>query len=442
MRVAIAGAGLAGMAAAWMLAEQGIAVDLYEARQFPGGRAASYAMPDGEGQVYLDNSQHILLRCCPNLLDFLARLDVVHLVEFHKQFTFLEPGGRASTLCAGRLPAPLHFAGAFAGLRFLSIRDKAAIARGMMAVRRALRRGLLLDSITMGEWLRAQGQSENAIRRFWEPVLVSAVNETIDVISAWQGIRLIHMGFLAGKRNYEMGVPTVPLGELYSPERFASKPGLTFHPGSVVNGFCEQGNCLTGLVVKGQPVVADAYISALPFERLGSLFPALDTGMRLTGHSPIAGIHLRFDQPVTQLPHAALLDRTMQWFFAKDGGKCLSLVVSASRKLEMMRKQEIVDLAVRELAEFLPAVLRANLTGAWVIRETKATFVASPGLERRRPGPRTRFRNFFLAGEWTNTGWPSTMEGAVLSGYRAAEAVCRLAGKPAQFEVEPGRARI
>ncbi len=437
MKVAIAGGGLSGLSAAWVLAEAGFTVDLFEARPFPGGRAASYDMPDGAGHIRLDNSQHILMRCCDNLLDFFRRVGIEHLVEYHSQFTFLEPGGRASTMAAGRLPAPLHFAGAFAGLRFLTAADKLSIARGMLAVQRAVLRGPLLDTITMGEWLRGHGQTDNALRRFWEPVLVSAVNETLDVISAWQGIRLMHLGFLAGERNYEMGIPTVLLGDLYAAERFAGKPGLRLHLGSAVTGFREDGGILAGFDVDGQAVGADAYVSALPFERLESLFPALDTGMRQARHSPIAGIHLRFSKPVTSLPHAALLDRTIQWFFAKEGGALLSLVVSASRSLETMRKQEIVDLAIKELSEFLPDVQTATLTGAWVTRETKATFVASPGFEARRPGPRTRLRNFFLAGEWTNTGWPSTMEGAVISGYRAAEAICAHHAVPVRFVVNP-----
>ena len=442
MNVAIAGGGLAGLATGLVLAEQGVQVDLDEARRIPGGRAASYALPGVHGNIeHFDNSQHILMRCCTNLLDLLQRLGVEHLVDFSASFTFLEPGGRQSSLSAGVLPAPLHFAGSFARARFLSWADKLAISRGMLAVWREFGRGPLLDRITMAEWLRRHGQTPNALRTFWEPVLVSAVNETLDVISAWQGVRLIYLGFLAGKRNYEMGVPRVLLGELFATEHWARNPRLRLHLGSPVGRFVEEEGKLRGFEVGGVLVEADAIVSALPFARLHSLWPQLDTGMRGTKPSPIAGIHLRFDESVTSLPHAALLHRTIQWVFAKEEGRLLSLVVSASRHLESMRKEEIVALAVEELAEFLPAVKAATLVGAWVIRETQATFVASPGLEARRPGPRTRFPNFYLAGEWTNTGWPSTMEGAVISGYRAAEAICEEWGMPRSFVVDTNTPR-
>lgn len=438
MKVAIAGAGLAGLAAAWILAEEGHEVDVYEARRITGGRATSYEVPaceraDGSAATErIDNSQHILMRCCTNLLDLLHRIGADHLIEFHDSFTFIEPGGRRSTLKAGPLPAPLHFAGAFLGLKFLSLADKISIARGMAAIRRDLRRGPELDTITMADWLRRHRQTEAALRYFWEPVLLSAINERLDVISAWQGVAVIHLGFVAGKRNYEMGVPTVLLGDLYAPRRF-QHPRLRIHLGEPVSGFETQGSALIGLRVRDRLVPADAVISALPYERLAPLFPDLGLNIQPFAHSPIAGIHLRFDRPVTTLPHAALLDRNIQWFFSKENGAALSLVISASRSLEKMRREEIIGRALQELAEFEPRVSEARLLGGHVIRETRATFVASPGFEAQRPAAQTRFRNFFLAGEWTRTGWPSTMEGAVISGYRAAEALSEFAGTPRKF---------
>lgn len=434
MKIAIAGAGLAGLAAAWALAEEGHEVEVFEARQMLGGRAASYevraapaAGPAGEPER-VDNSQHILMRCCVNLLDLLERIGQSHLVQFHDRFHFIEPGGRRSTLRPGALPSPLHFAGSFLALRFLSVGDKFAIARGMAAVRSEWRRGRELDAISMADWLRAHGQSEQAARRFWEPILISAVNARLDEISAWHGVGVLYLGFASGKRDYEMGIPTVLLGDLFDPEIWERHPRIRIHRGAAVEAFETENGAVKGLRANGELVAAGAFVSALPYERLTPLFPEL--GLRIDGfrHSPIAGIHLRFDRPVTDLPHAALLDRALHWYFAKDEGRALSLVVSAAHSLAAMKREEIVALAIAELTEFEPRVREAKLLSAHVIRETRATFVASPGFEAQRPGARTVYPNFFLAGEWTDTGWPSTMEGAVISGYRAAEGILGMSG--------------
>ncbi len=451
MKIAIAGAGLAGLAAAWVLAEEGHDVDVFEARRMLGGRAASYEVRtppaaeagDAPGQAppeRVDNSQHILMRCCTNLLDFLERTGKSHLVRFYDHFHFIEPGGRRGTLKPGRLPAPLHFAGSFLGLRFLSARDKIAIARGMEAVRREWARGRELDAVTMAEWLRAHGQSDQAVRRFWEPILISAMNERLETISAWHGVGVLYLGFANGRHDYEMGVPTVLLGDLFDGDVWEKHPRIRIHRGAAVEAFETDGGLMTAFRASGQRVAADAFVSALPYERLSPLFPEL--GLRIDGfrHSPIAGIHLRFDRPVTDLPHAALLDRTLHWYFSRDGGRALSLVVSAAHSLALMKREDIVALAVAELGEFEPRVREATLLSAHVIRETRATFVASPGFESQRPGARTVYSNFFLAGEWTNTGWPSTMEGAVISGYRAAEGI--LSGKGVGREFVRGRAPL
>lgn len=421
MRAAILGGGLAGLAAAASLSGRGFEIDLYEARAFLGGRATSYPLPAGE---HIDNCQHILLRCCTSLLDFYARVGVAERIQFHKEFFFIEPGGRTSVMKAGMLPAPAHFAGSFAGLKFLSLSDKIAIGRAMLAIKAERLSRTDLDSITMMDWLREKRQPARAIERFWRQVLVSAVNEELDRMAAAHGFQVFWLGFLAGSDTYEMGVPLVPLGELYSAA--GRIPGVTLHMRAPVERIEWGPSDVEGIVAGGERRTADVYVSALPFERLAPLAPWLaDTFSHFT-HSPITGVHLWFDRPVTVLPHGTLLDRTIQWFYNKDGGRYLMLVVSASRSLTEMPRQEVIDLAVKELAEFLPAVREARLEKAHVVKEVRATFSASPGLEAHRPGNATRYRNFFLAGDWTKTGWPATMEGAVRSGYLAADAVVQM----------------
>jgi uncharacterized protein with NAD-binding domain and iron-sulfur cluster len=174
-------------------------------------------------------------------------------------------------------------------------------------------------------------------------------------------------------------------------------------------------------------------VLAVPFERVAALAPGLDLDVADFDHVPITGIHLWFDRSITQLPHATLLDRTIQWLYNKGDGKYLQIVVSASRSLTKMSREDVIALALKELAEFFPVVKDAKLERAHVVKEMRATFSAKVGLEARRPVSGTSISNLFLAGDWTRSGWPSTMEGAVRSGYMAAEAVLESVGEPRRF---------
>jgi zeta-carotene desaturase len=381
----------------------------------------------------IDNCQHVLLRCCVNLLDLYRRLGVQDKIRFHREFHFIEPGGRISTLRRGRLPAPAHFFGSFLGLKFLGATDKIAIARAVSAIPRERRTRTDLDRISMLDWLREKRQTEPAIERYWRQVLVSAVNEELGRMAAAHGFQVLWLGMIARADSYEMGIPNVPLRELYDEHSLARAGAIRIAHRSAVTGIETDGACVSSMRTADSPVKADFYISAIPFERLQPLLPELGVEWSVFEHSPITGIHLWFDRAVTSLPHATLLDRTIQWMFNKSEGRYIQAVVSASRSLLEMPRNQIIDLAVRELAEFFPIVREARLEKAQVIKEVRATFSARPGLEALRPTARTHLRNFFLAGDWTRSGWPATMEGAVRSGYIAAEAVAEAAGKPARF---------
>lgn len=415
--VIIAGGGLAGLSAAAALGSAGYAVTLLEARPFLGGRAASYEIGGGET---IDNCQHVLLRCCVNLLDFYRRLDVENEIVFHREFTFIEPGGRRSVLGAGWLPRPAHLAGSFLGLRFLTLAEKLAVMRGLQAISRQYGRRGDLDRITMLDWLRTQGQPPRAIERFWRQVLVSAVNEELDRMAASYGLQVFQLGFLARRDSYEMGVPAVPLARLYRRENWDRIGNVAIHTRTPVERFVVEHGAVRAVIAAGQELVADHYICALPFERLPAELGVDTSGLE---HSPITGIHLWFDRPITDLPHATLLDRTIQWMFNKDRGRAVQLVVSASRSLVQTPRAEVIALALRELAEFFPEVRAARLEKAHVVKELRATFSARPGVEALRPPARTALGNLYLAGDWTQSGWPATMEGAVRSGYLAAGAI-------------------
>src|ERR1035441_4528924 len=301
-------------------------------------------------------------------------------------------------------------------MRCLNRADKFGIARALVAIRREHARRTDLDRISMLDWLLEKRQTPRAIDRFWRQILVSAVNEDLDRMAAVHGFQVFWLGFLARADSYEMGIPTVPLGQLYGAGAWQRLPNVRLHlraPVERIDG--------SGFLVAGERRAADHYICALPFERMdavGLAAPALE-------HSPITGVHLWFDREVTTLPHATLLGRTMQWMFNKDRGRYLQLVVSASRDLTPLSRQEIIEIAVGHLRLFLPRVRDANLVKAHVVKEQRATFSAAPETESLRPGTESSIPNVYLAGDWTRSGWPATMEGAVRSGYMAAEAVAK-----------------
>lgn len=424
--VLVVGGGLAGLATAAALGGAGYSVELFEARPYLGGRATSYPHISSDGTTeIIDNCQHVLMRCCVNLLDLYDRLGVGDRIEFHREFYFLEPGGRVSKLHAGKLPAPLHFSTSFARMRCFSWADKLSLARALRALRSERRWRRDLDQISMADWLAEKRQTPRAIERFWKQVLVSAINEDLDKMAAAHGFQVFWLGFLADSASYEMGVPAVSLGELYGEDAWRKFETVHFHLRCPVERIGPEG-----VVAAGRLHSADYYVNCLPFERASVMEGFAPPAME---HSPITGIHLWFDRAVTQLPHAVLLDRTIQWMFDKGEGKYLQVVVSASRSLIEMGRAEVIQLALRELAEFFPAVRDAKLQKAHVVKEVRATFSARPGLEAERPVSRTQWPNVFLAGDWTKSGWPATMEGAVRSGYLAAEAVTGAAGRPLRF---------
>ncbi len=395
--VAIAGGGLAGLAAGCALAEAGFRVSLFERRPYLGGRASSYQHP-GTGEV-VDNCQHVLLGCCTNLLDFYRRARVQDKIRWYDKLTFLEPGGRASVIAPSSLPAPLHTALSFLRADCLSFRDKLSISRAMAALTPSSppdRGESFLD------WLKRHGQTAQAIDRFWKTILVSALNE----------IRA-----LGGEIQLRAGI------ESFQPE--ASGVSVT---------------------ANGQQRQFDYLLLAVPFDALERLLPDTESAKPLAAElakfstSPITGIHLWFDRQISDLDHAVLLDRTIQWMFHKsrlidardknkeNGCSYIELVVSCSRSLVEKSKPEIVEMAVKEVEEFFPGARGAKLVKSTVIKEVHATYSARPGVDQYRPKSVTAWPRVFLAGDYTATGWPATMEGAVRSGYLAAEALARFSG--------------
>jgi squalene-associated FAD-dependent desaturase len=447
--VTVVGGGLAGLSAACALADAGYQVRLLEKRRYLGGRASSYEHP-GTGEV-IDNCQHVLLGNCVNLIDLYRRLEVSDAIRWFDRLTFVEPGGRRSVLEPSFLPAPLHDLPAFLRASAFSFSDKLAIGRGLSA----FVAGIPSDSEeNFAQWLARHGQTRGAIERFWKPVLVSALNEDPDRMSVHYAGQVIRKSLLLSPGAGRMGVPIIPLSELYSRaiDYLESRGGqvqLNCAPESFEwLGDTQQWKIAT----QGAQFTSDAVVLALAFEGLSKLLPALPRNpetdqlakdLETFEHSPITGIHLWFDRQITDLEHAILLDATIQWMFHKsllqaekrrgEAGSYVELVVSASKSMVGMQRQAIIDLALKELVGFFPLAAQAKLLKAAVVKEVRATYSIRPQLDTVRPSSGSPWPRIFLAGDWIATGWPATMEGAVRSGYMAAEAVARADGRAENF---------
>jgi zeta-carotene desaturase len=449
--VIVIGGGLAGLSAGVALAEAGWRVRLFEQRPFLGGRATSYVLPDGE---HVDNCQHVTLGCCTNLEDFYQRVGSAGKIRFFDRLMFQDPQGRIGKMQAGALPAPFHMTGSFASFAPLSLADKRSIARALLDILRGKGHTADLDApggISMLEWLRRRKQTPGAIGRFWRVVLVSALDEELDRTDARFGVDVFWKGFLSNRGGYRMGVPAVPLAELYE----GCKAAIESRGGEVnlrmpIRAIHLAEGTIGGVEFDaGRVETADAYVFALPHLVMAELAsdemkkaePSL-AQLEKIGVAPITGVHFWFDREVMREPFVTLLDTTTQWIFNKtalygngngigtEKGQYLQLVISASYDLLQKPRQEIIDLCLKEVLEALPEARNAKLVKATVIKEASATFSPQPGVDRWRPKQETHIVGMYLAGDWTNTGWPATMEGAVRSGYLAAEAVLRKAGTP------------
>jgi squalene-associated FAD-dependent desaturase len=452
--VIVIGGGLAGLSSAVALAEAGFRVRLLEKRPHLGGRAASYVLPGGE---HVDNCQHVTLGCCTNLEDFYRRVGAANQIRFFDRLLFAAPDGKRGAISSVALPPPLHMGPAFASYPLLGWADKRGIAQALLSIARSggkpadLASNNAGENVTMLVWLQKHRQTERAIRRFWEVILVSALDEELDRIDARYGIDVFWKAFLSTRGGYRVGIPRVPLGDLYE----GCRKSLAAQGGEVqlragVRGFLVVDGRVEGVEREdGTVETADYYLAAVPQDILPELLPNAVVesepaffNLRHLKTSPITGVHLWFDRTVMSEPFLTLLDSTTQWVFnktqlsgeaAENGGQYLQLVISASYGLTSRTRQEIIAMCLEELRGVLPATRDAVLVKGTVVKEMSATFSPAPGSDRWRPAQKSPLAGLFLAGDWTLTGWPSTMEGAVRSGYLAAEAILSEAGTPRKF---------
>lgn len=430
----VIGAGLAGLAAALRLSELGCRVTVLETRQKLGGRATSF--DDARSGMRIDNCQHVVLGCCTNYRGLLERLDLADALRWYRTTHWLESGGRHSVTGPGPLPAPLHGATLLFSARFLPMKDRLAIGRAMLEAIRDDRAALA--PLTFRTWLDRHEQSEAAVRRFWEPLMVSACNLSVDRVDQQVALHVVQEGFLATRQSSAIGVPRVPLMDLYEParQRIEAAGGQVLTGESAAEASSETVRTKSGATLRSEKVIC-----AVPFERVPSVLgdeavrddPALSR-LGALQHSPILGVHLTFDRPVLTHPQAVLVERPTQWVFRKDdAGAVIHAVVSAADEWMALDEIEIVERVCEDIRACVPTAREAQLVSYRAVKEKRATFAPTPESRDLRPRPQTR-SGVILAGCYVQTGWPSTMEGAVRSGELAAALAC---GLPAGEFVAP-----
>lgn len=420
----VAGGGIAGIAAALRLAEHGVAVTLLETRKKLGGRATSFT--DVRTGLTLDNCQHVVLGCCTSYLDLLARLEVDDRIRWDREQYWLEPGGRCSVIRASEFfAAPLHFGPATLRASFLSKAELLALARAGPAIIRADRAKLVGE--TFAAFLARHGQPARLIERFWAPVVISACNLMCERVSAASALHVFQDGFFANPRAADIGISTVPLVDLYDrAETAIEAAGGAVRLGASVDRLDARSVALGS----GEVLRADAVVCALPCERAAvAIDPGLLPGdprlgdLARIGHSPILGVHCTFDEPVLDTPHAVLVGAATQWLFRKDdAGRQVHAVISAADAWMDLSEAQIAERVAADIKAYCPRAERAVMRSCRPVKEKRATFAATPEVEPIRPAT-TGPSGVILAGDYTRTGWPATMEGATRSGYAAAAAV-------------------
>lgn len=446
MNIAVLGAGLAGLVAACDLADSGHRVTVLEKRPFPGGK--TYSFTDRETGDEVDNGQHVFMTCTAKYVAFLTRLGTLHLTRRQKRLRVpvFDADGRRSDLRAGGLPAPLHFGPSFARYRHVAMRDKPGIGRLLLRARSMDERDrLALADQSFGDWLRAQGQSHRAICCFWDFILLPTLNCVADEASAADALFVIREGFLSTRESAAIGVSKVGLSRLHVNPAVAylAARGGRVDCSTTVRRVIVSGTCATGIEVESRQgartLAYDAVVSALPHRALPQVLPshpAMDPLLRdleAIEAAPIVNAHLWFDRPVAPFSMAAFVGNDLQWAFNPDRirdhssafGQRVVFSLSGARRFMPLDRDEVVARLLPQVRRALPAARDAGLSHAVVIKEPDATFVPAPGI--RRPGPVTAVTNLFLAGAYTDTGWPATMESAVRSGHAAARSVMHYA---------------
>ena len=440
-KVAVIGGGLAGITAAIALAESGADVTLLEARPRLGGATCSFSR-DG---LTVDTGQHVFLGCCSAYRGLLARLGMTEHATLQDRFdvTVLAPGAngqpRQARLRRTALPGPLHMLPALGRYPFLSLAERASVARPALGMRFVDPADPAVDTQRFGDWLAKRGQGERTRRALWDLFSVSALNIAGDDASLALAAVVVKTGLLGKNNAADIGVPALPLGELHGDAgaTLLAKLGARVNLGAKVTTIepADGGGYRVRLGPEADhELTADAVVLAVPHEKAAPLIPAgalpeqTVAGWAGLGASPIVNVHVIYDRPVMDLPFVAAIDSPVQWVFDRTrisgmdrpGHQYLAISLSAADQYADTPVAELQEQFVPALAELFPAARDARVTEFFVTRERRATFRQAPGTGALRPKAATARPGLVLAGAWTDTGWPDTMEGAVRSGLAAA----------------------
>lgn len=445
-QVCIIGGGLAGIACASALADFDFDVSLHEGKNHLGGRAGSYQ--DQSSNELIDNCQHVSMGCCTNLKKLSHKLGIEDCFETQSELYFVGPDNTISTFSESWLPAPFHLSFAFLRLPYITFQEKRLFAFAVKKLAQANRSDLA--GLSFADWLKAHRQTPSLIKRVWEVVLVSALSESLDRIDAAYAQKVFFDGFLANREGWRVEIPNTSLKDLYSEQaaKALKKQGVNVFLNSRLGSInCFEKDSPSATISNGETVLADEFVLAIPHYQISKVLPieyhahAILQDIERIETAPISSVHLWLDRKMTDLPHAVFVDKFSQWLFSRgittnEQGEDIyryQIVISASRDLGKMDNAEIIETIMSELAQVWSEAELAKLIHSRIITEKRAVFSVVPGIDEYRPAQQSMIPNVHFAGDWTQTYWPSTMEGAVRSGYLAAESILSACGKYQQI---------